>query len=227
MISRLKQLKDHQGFRKYLANTSWLFFERILRMAVALFVGVYVARYLGPSRYGLLSYAMAFVGLFSAFASLGLDGIVVRELVKTPQKRDELLGTVFVLKLIGAVLMFGAIFIGVQFTHNDSFTNLLIAIIAASFIFQAFRVIDFNFQATVQSKYVVQAQVAQMVISSITKLILIWIEAPLLWFAMVSLSDAIVLAAGLIWNYLRKVGRISLWRFRIVTSISLLKDSWP
>ena len=49
------------GFRKYFANTSWLLGERVLRMAVSLFVGIYVARYLGPERFGLLSYALSFV----------------------------------------------------------------------------------------------------------------------------------------------------------------------
>jgi len=47
---------------KYFSNTSWLLAERILRMTVALLVGVYVARYLGPERFGLLSYANSFVG---------------------------------------------------------------------------------------------------------------------------------------------------------------------
>ena len=35
--------------------------EQVLRMAVSLFVGIYVARYLGPERFGLLSYALSFV----------------------------------------------------------------------------------------------------------------------------------------------------------------------
>ena len=48
-------------FRKYFANTSWLLGERILRIPVPLLVGIYVARYLGPGRFGLLSYALSFV----------------------------------------------------------------------------------------------------------------------------------------------------------------------
>jgi len=60
------------GFKRYFANTSWLMGHRILSMIVALFVGVYVARYLGPERFGLLSYAGSFVGLFIALATLGL-----------------------------------------------------------------------------------------------------------------------------------------------------------
>ena len=35
---------QRKGFRRYLANTSWLIAERALRIVVTLFVGVYVAR---------------------------------------------------------------------------------------------------------------------------------------------------------------------------------------
>jgi O-antigen/teichoic acid export membrane protein len=55
--SKVKKVILSSGFKKYFANSSWLMGERILRMRVALFVGVYVARYLGPARFGLLSYA--------------------------------------------------------------------------------------------------------------------------------------------------------------------------
>ena len=103
ILKKTIQLKYHSGFRKYFANTSWLLGERILRMAVSLFVGIYVARYLGPENYGLLSYANSFVGIFVALATLGLDDIVVRELVKNPEQREELLGTSFLLKIVGAV----------------------------------------------------------------------------------------------------------------------------
>ena len=82
ILTKLKDLKNHEGFLKYLKNTSWLFGEKILRIVVGLFVGIWVARYLGPEQFGLFSYAQSFVGLFTAIATLGLDGIVVRELVK-------------------------------------------------------------------------------------------------------------------------------------------------
>ena len=223
----IPEFLSHPGFKKYFANTGWLFAGRIVQMVVGLFVGVYVARYLGPSQFGLLSYALAFVGLFSAIASLGLNGIVVRELVKTPQKLNELLGTVFFLKLVGAVLIFGAVIVGMQFLNNDNFTNLLIIIIASGYIFQAFSVIDLNFQATVKSRYVVQAQIMQLVVSSVIKLFLIWIGASLVWFAIVVLVDAIVLAICLLWNYLQSGGQMLAWKFKLKTAKSLLKDSWP
>jgi len=216
-----------QGFKRYFANTSWLMGHRVLSMVVALFVGVYVARYLGPKRFGLLSYAGSFVGLFTALATLGLDGIMVRELVKTPERSNELLGTSFWLKAGGAILMWIGIATAIPFTRNDTQTNILIIIIAFAVIFQAFNVVDFNYQAEVKSKYVVYARLVQLVASSITKLIFIWISAPLVWFACVFLLDAVVLAIGLTAMYLKNTGKVWYWKWRWQTAKELLKDSWP
>jgi O-antigen/teichoic acid export membrane protein len=196
-------------------------------MVVALFVGVYVARYLGPGKFGLLSYASSFVGLFAALATLGLDGIMVRELVKTPERRYELLGTAFWLKAGGAILMWIAVAAAVPFTHNDTQTNILIVIIALAVILQAFNVIDLNYQAEVKSKYVVCAKLVSLIISSITKLVFIWIEAPLVWFACVFLLDAVLQATGLLAMYLRNTGKIGNWRWRWQTAKMLMSDSWP
>ncbi|HDY85387.1 MAG TPA: flippase, partial [Methylophaga sp.] len=142
---------------RYFQNTSWLMGEKILRMSVGLFVGIWVARYLGPEQFGLLSYAQSFVFLFTVIATLGLDGIVVRELVKDKTQRDVLLGTAFGLKLIGAFLILPILAIAVQLTSNDNYTNLLVFIIASATIFQSFNVIDFYYQSKVLSKYVALA----------------------------------------------------------------------
>lgn len=216
-----------RGFKRYFVNTSWLMSHRVLRMVVALFVGVYVARYLGPEQFGLLSYTGSFVGLFTALATLGLDGIIVRELVKTPMRRDELLGTAFWLKAGGAILMWICVAAAISFTHNDTQTNILIAIIALSVIFQAFNVIDFNYQAEVKSKYVVYAHLVSLVISSIIKLVFIWIAAPLVWFACIFLLDAVVQAVGLTTMYLQNTGKVLHWKWRWQTARVLLRDSWP
>ena len=105
LIKKAILLKNHSGFRKYFKNTSWLMIERILRMIITLFVGIYVARYLGPDLFGLLSYTNSFVGLFLAIATLGIESIVIRELVKRPQDKTQLLGTAFGLKIFGTIIM--------------------------------------------------------------------------------------------------------------------------
>ena len=229
LTSKIQNLQQHSGFMKYFKNTSWLFGEKILRMIVGLFVGIWVARYLGPEQFGLFSYAQSFVGLFTAIATLGLDGIVVRELVKDESRRDELIGTAFYLKLIGAIAVLIVLAVAIQFTSNDSYTNVLVFIIASATIFQAFNVVDMYFQAKVLSKYVVYANVISLFVSSIVKIVLILNDASLIAFAWATLFDSVVLALGFIYYYVKNssIFNIKNLIFKRETAVSLLKDSWP
>ena len=102
---------SHKGFQRYAVNTIWLFSERFLRIISGLFVGIWVARYLGPEQFGALSYIISFVSLFAAFSSLGLDVILVRELVKEESRLNALLGTTFYLKVAGAITTIFLIYI--------------------------------------------------------------------------------------------------------------------
>ena len=227
IISKLSALKNHQGFMKYFKNTSWLFGERILRMIVGVFVGVWVARHLGPERFGLFSYAQSFVGLFTIIATLGLDNILVRELVKDQNRRDELIGTAFWLKLMGSFLVLIFLAIAINFTSNNTYTNILVFIIASATIFQSFNVIDFYFQSKTLSRYVVFANIISLLISSIVKIVLILTNAPLIAFACVILFDSFILACGYIYFYFKNSLSFLQWKFYKITAILLLKDSWP
>jgi O-antigen/teichoic acid export membrane protein len=240
MTNKILSYKDNQDFLKYFKNTSWLFGEKVLRIVVGIFVGVWIARYLGPERFGLFSYAQSFAGLFVVIANLGLDGIIVRELVKNESRIDEIIGTAFWLKLIGAIAVLCILVISIQFTSDDRYTNILIFIIASAAIFQSFNVIDFYFQSKVLSRYVVFANVISLLISSLVKIVLIILEAPVVAFAWAVLFDSLVLATGLIYFYFRKSSHYKQFKekhhlklnakyltFKRKAAISLLKDSWP
>jgi O-antigen/teichoic acid export membrane protein len=202
--------------------------EKILRMGVGLLVGIWVARYLGPERFGLLSYAQSLVGLFAAIAGLGLNGILVRELVKSPDKQTVLLGTAFRLKLIGALLVLIILAIAVKLTHQDSLTSLLVFIIASATVFQSFNVIDIFFQAKVLSKYVVYANIFSLLISSLIKVGLILMNAPLIAFAWVVAFDSLILVLGFVY-FFQRYANINLKQlaFNKAMAVDLLKDSWP
>lgn len=226
--NKIISLLSNKGFQRYAANTSWLMGEKLLRMTMGLFVGIWVARYLGPEQFGLFSYAQSFTFLFAAIATLGLDGIVIRELIKDDGRFNVLMGTAFFLKLIGAVLLFPVLYVAVFFTNNDYFTNLLIFIIASSTIFQSFNVIDFYCQSKVLSKYVAWANSVSLLISSLIKITLILNEAPLVFFAYVVLLDSIILSLGFVFLYFKKIElSVTTWLFDWRVARVLLKDSWP
>jgi len=84
--AKYRWILNHDGFKRYFANTGWMFFGQILSLAFSFFIGAWVARYLGPENYGAFSYAIAFAGIFGFVSSLGVDGILSRDLVAYPEK---------------------------------------------------------------------------------------------------------------------------------------------
>jgi len=220
-------LLNRPGFHKYFANTSWLLGERFLRIAVSLFVGIYVARYLGPENFGLLSYALSFVWLFSAFLDLAHREIIVRELVVHPDKRDVILGSAIMLRLCGAVLLGVGVFVGTLFIVNDHQTVVLISIITLGMMLQSWEIIDYFFQSQVQSKYIVWVQTIQLIVVSLSKLALIIWQAPLVYFAAVYLLEYALLTVLFLLLYYWRVGVFPIKYCNIIKSRELFRNSLP
>jgi len=210
-----------------LHNTSWLLAEQLLRSLAGLVVGIWVARYLGPAQFGIFSYALAFTAIFAGVAKLGLDGLLVRELVNQPERRKHYLGTAFWLKMIGAVAVMLLLLAIVPFTNNDRTTQGYILLIAAGLVFQSFEVVEFHFQAEVLAKIVSICKLSQLVLSSILKIYLVLVEAELLWFVWVTVFDAFSLAMAYALAY-RWRKQPSFYRyFEPALAKTLLAAAWP
>jgi polysaccharide transporter, PST family len=223
-----QKLGDRQGLRRIVVNTGWLFADRILRMGVGLVVGVWVARYLGVERFGLLSYVSAFVALFSTLATLGLPSLVIRTIAQEPEERAAILGTAFWLQLVGGCLTL-LLALGTMFVlrHDDPQMLGLVAILASAAIFQAFDTIDLWFQSQVQSKYPVLAKNIAFLILAIVKVGLIQRQAPLFAFALTTFAEAAIGAIGLIICYRFQGNSLRAWRWSLPLAKRLLRESWP
>jgi len=229
LFKLIQSLTSSAGFVKYFKNTSWLLVEKVFRIFAGLFVGVWIARYLGPEQYGVLSYSLSLVALFAGLATLGLDNIVVRELVQNVDKKNEIIGTAFFLKLAGAIIAFVLIIlVSLLIAGNDLETIVLIVILASSLLFQCWYVVDLYCQSQVQSRYVAVAKILSLVLSSSVKIILILVNAPVVAFALVVLFEIFVISMCFVLIYVKATGNdIFAWHFEIPLAISLLKQSWP
>ncbi|MGF1588986.1 MAG: flippase [Pleurocapsa sp.] len=229
MLDRLKSIdrKLSPGFKKIVRNIGWLSAERLLGMALSFFVGIYVIRYLGPGNFGKLSYSISFVFLFLAISKLGLDQIVVRNLVKQEDSSSEILGTAFILKLIGSIVAFLIISIAIQSSSDDLLTRQLTVIIAFSMMFHCFDVLDLWFQSKILSKSIAIVRSIQLVISSLAKLTFVWFNLPLLAFAYLFIADTLIRAIGMSLVYLlHNKHNIIRWKISKLVAIDLLKNSW-
>ncbi len=201
--------------------------EKVARLLLALSIGVWVTRYLGPEQFGVLSYARSFVGIFTAFSSLGLNDIIIRELVKDQNKRNVLLGSSFGLQTIGSTVIMIILLASVQLNDNEPLTNKIIIILGLVTFLSSFNVITSYLHSNVKSKYYAMTGLTGILISSLLKVYLILGEYSLIYFVYVLVFDMFFLALGLNWFY-RKMGNSPLqWRFSRSVAINLLKDAWP
>ncbi|MEJ5961237.1 flippase [Pedobacter immunditicola] len=219
---------DEAAFQKYFKNTSWLMFGKILSMIV----GFLIARYLGPVSFGDLSFADALTAIVAAVGTLGLDSFIIREIIKEPNKKNEILGTSLAMRLAVNLLII-PISIGIYLLFHEFSDKpgrpltLIITLLSIASFFKSFNVIDSYFQSQVQSKYVVQVQNIVVILSAVVKIVLVWLNMPLIYFAAAITLDALILAMGLVWMYHIRGFDMRQWTFNWSRAKSLLQQSFP
>lgn len=220
-----QRLSDNR--KKIFFNIFWAVTGKIVNMAGALFVGILVARYLGPSQYGLMNYVISYVTLFTVISNFGLDDIEIRELSKCPDNRNVILGTSFRLRLFFATLAFLMILITLYFYKTDIFTTYMILGYSLVLYTGCFNIIRNYFTSIVKNEYVVKSEIIRTVVGAGIKVLLLWIKAPLEWFIMAVIFDTILVAGGYLISYRKLVGKISEWKYDKKNSIYFIKESFP
>ena len=228
MLDQIKYLFSTTEAKRYFRNTSWMMGEKVLTMGLAFLVNIFVARHLGPDKYGVLSYAISLTSLFAISTHLGLKGLAVRELVKFPESNDELMGTISGLKFISSVLAtFGllAFIILTGETENVEFWVLLVA--SGTVLFKPFEVFDYWFQAKVEAEYSSKVRGISTITISIFKIVLVITGAKVLAFAYAYLFQAIIIGILFIVAYLWKSHLpIRKWKFKFKRAKELLGQGW-
>jgi O-antigen/teichoic acid export membrane protein len=214
--------------RKTLANLTWLSVDRVLRIGGSIVVNAWLTRYLGAELNGVMYYALSFAGIFAPLATLGLDALVVRDIVRNKADRDEILGSAFVLRLLGAsvavVIAVGAV---MTVRPGDGYTHWLVFLAGLGLVFQSFDVIDFWFQSQLQSKHTVYAKNAAFVLLNLGKIATILSGAEVEVFILLTSLEFAAGGIGLVLMY-RKTGfSVAQWKFRPQLLRNLLTNSWP
>ncbi|HBL10722.1 MAG TPA: flippase [Cyanobacteria bacterium UBA11162] len=229
MLEKLAALtqKFSPGLRQVISNTSWLLADKIFQMGLGALVGIWVARYLQPKDYGLLTYAITWVALFGAIAQLGLGTIVIRDIARDPAGKDETMGTAFVLQIIGGILtLILTVGIILLLKPNEILTHWLVGIVATATIFQAFGTIDYWFQSQLQSKYTVVANNLVSLANAFLRVGLIQIKATVIAFAWARLAEAILRGIALIVAYRINGNNLRRWKYSFSRAKTLLQESW-
>ncbi|SHI94644.1 flippase [Aquimarina spongiae] len=193
-------MKFFKQQNKIVKNILWLFFDKILRMSLGVLVSIYLAKYLGPTEYGELSFCVSFLYFFLVVSMLGMEPILVREITKSPSKTDEIISTSIVLRICSGFILFVVSVLTAFYLYGLS-KFFFILIISFQLFFQAGDVFGSLFLAKVKSKYVVISKNVGFIISSILKLILIFLNVSLLTFAYAILIEFFIALLLLIYFF--------------------------
>ena len=215
------------GLRRYLANTGWLLAGNGIRLVLGLAVGVWVARYLGAHDFGVLSFAYSLMAVFSFLPHAALDAVLPRDLIRHPERRNEYLGTAFGVRLFGAVILLGLVWLASGVLETGSGNRGLMVTVALSQLFFPFSVIGLLFQSRTRGKSISLALISSQLVAAASRVTLILLEAPLVAFAWVVVVEYAALGAVYLLLYRRGGESIAGWRFRVDIARELLAGSWP
>lgn len=164
-----------------------------------------MARYLGPTQYGVMNYAISFVTLFLVIATFGFENIEIREEAKANEQKDTILGTVFTLRLLLSLITIIIISIVAYINESDLYTFGIIMVYAITVMLTPFDVIRNYFTSLVQNEYIVKVGILRLVLSGVIKGLLLLIHASLIWFVISLVFDACVLAQGYCYVYRKRL----------------------
>lgn len=218
---------DMRGLKRIVSNFGWMAAEQIVRLLVGIFIGVFIARHLGPDQFGALSFALSFSSLIGIFSALGLNRIVIRELALNPTNllfQSRLVSSVFAIRILagfGSFLL--AISVSIVAHQGDPF---LIGIVAFGFVFGAFDVIDQSFQARSKTRLSVIARSSAFFIASALKVALLLHDATVTAFAVVAMLEVSLSAFALSLAYRSEGLSLQLHLADLRYGCCLLKESW-
>ncbi len=190
-----------------ITNIIWLMSDSILRLGLGFVINVWLARYLGPTEFGSFNYSFAIIAIYSAVASLGMNGVVVRELVRGDVDNAVIMGTSLVIQVLGSLSSVVLVILTVMVLRPYEPTLMLAVIcMLPSVLFRSSDIIKYWFESTVSSKYTVISQNIAFFISAFIKMVVIYCGGSYYLIAATVSLEAFILAILLFFFYKKKIG---------------------
>ncbi len=186
-------------------NSIWIISGQIAKVVITFLISVLTTRYLGPSNYGLINYVQSYIVFMTAIIGLGLNGVIIYQMVNNRNNEGKILGTAIILRLIIGCLCAG-VFLGGFYAMNpeDTLMKKIVFLQSIQLPFLCLDTVKYWFQSYLKSKYPVIAQTIAHVITSIYKVFLLITEKSVEWFAFALSLDIIILSIFYIVFYRRQ-----------------------
>jgi O-antigen/teichoic acid export membrane protein len=186
-----------------------------------------MARYLGAEGFGILSFALAFTGMFGVFADLGLQPLTIREIARNTELTGKYLGNIAAIKSILGIITFVLIILAINLMNYPAETVYIVYLIAFSVLMGSFNNMFYSiYQGHEKMEYVGIGNILNSSLMLLGVFIAMYFGFNVEGFAYIYLISGIVV---LVYNLI-----ISTWKFvkpKIEIDLKfwkeLLKESLP
>lgn len=209
---------------KFSVNAFWIMAGRIFQIVLTFITTMLVTRYLGPTQYGQITLAFSYVAIFIPIANLGLNDIIVKELIENRDKNDEIVGTTIFVRIIASLLSMIAIYIIVSIVSNNKVLPYLALLQSISLVFQSYECLMYFYQSRMLSKKTGLVYMLSYTLTSIIRIIFLFLKKDVKWFAFAVSLDYIVIAVLLFITYFKDGNKL---KFSSAALNSLIIKSSP
>lgn len=200
LINRIKKSREA-------SNASWLIAGKVVQMILSFLISIFTARYLGPSNYGIINYATAYVAFFTSLCTLGINSVIIKDFVNTPEDQGKTIGTTLVLRAISSMLSSLMIVSIVSIIDRGESTTIIVSFMCSlSLIFQVFDTINYWFQFRYESKVTAITTLIAYIVTSVYKIVLLIFGLNVVWFAFATSIDYVCITIFLLLAYKKHNG---------------------
>ena len=188
--------------RKVLDNAKWIIVCKVMQALLQFVIGMFCARYLGPSNYGLINYAASIVAFVLPLMQLGLPSTLVQEFTEAPENEGKIMGTSLVMNLVSGVACIFVVGGFVAITNASQTEKIIVCILySVSLLFRAFELFQCWFQFRLLSKLPSVVMLFSYIVVSAYRVFLLVTAKSIFWFAVVNSIDYAIIGFSLLYLF--------------------------
>ena len=203
--------------KRIFKNTSILFIAQIVNYILAFFYTIYLARYLGVSDFGILTFGISFTTIMGVTADLGLSILTVREIARDKSISSSYTGNLIVIKLVLSSITMGLIALFMNLFNYPAQTIQVVYLLGLWMVFTSFTQLFYSvFQAYEKMEYQSIGTILYSILLFSGVFYGIFSNFSIQWFALIYLIVSGVVLFYTIFIYLARFPRPNLqvnWNF--------------
>ncbi len=193
---------------KIARNAYWIIICKVIQSIFSFVISMLTARYLGPANFGVLGYAESLVLFAGPIMKLGINSVIVQDLIDHKDEEGKILGTCILASTISAFTCILGIGAFVFLMNRGETDTLIVCLLYSTFLIsQSLELIIYWFQAHYLSKYYSIVSLCVYVAVTGYKVFLLATGKSVFWFAVSNSIDYLLIGITLHIIYKRMGGQ--------------------